>query len=143
MADKQAIIEALKQVPLFKDLSNRHLTKFANRFSTRDFAKDEVIFEQGSSGIGLYIIASGQVHIIRTDDGEQTQLEDLGVNDFFGELSLLVDAPRTASAVAVEPTTCLMLRKLDFLGELDEEPEIALPMLKEIAQRFSAVFNKI
>lgn len=139
-ATVEEIAEFLAKVPLFKPLKMSQLEKLAQRVRERDYVAGDVIVEQGVIGIGLFIVARGPVKVIRIHaDGNQRELDTLDRFDFFGELSLLEDAVRTASVIADGDCKCLVLSKLDFLDELDDDPAMAVPMLKEIASRFRRI----
>lgn len=138
------IARFLINVPLFTNLSMRHLKKFAVRFYEARFAKDAVIVEQGKPAIGLYIIEHGSAKVVRKgEDGTDHMIDTLKATDFFGELALLDNEERSATVIALEDTVCLALRKYDFLDELGEEPEIAVEMLREMARRFRRLVEKI
>ncbi len=142
MADANENTKFLKKVPLFKSLSEGHVERLAARVRPRSFLDGETIVEQGKLGVGLFIVQRGEVKVIRRhDDGTSRELDRIGETDFFGELSLLDDAPRVADVVANGDTTCLVLAKLDFLEELDHEPQMAIELLKEIAHRFRRVIS--
>jgi CRP-like cAMP-binding protein len=138
------ITEFLAKVPLFKELSDRHLKRIAKRIRERDYAAGEVIVEQGQPGIGLYIMVRGEAVVKRKMiDGGEREMDRLHRTDFFGELSLLDEAPRTASVIAADEVKCLALLKLDFLEELDHEPEMAIEMLKEMARRYRRMMSRM
>lgn len=131
----------LTKVPLFRSLKERQIRRLAERIRERDFKVGEVIVEQGNPGIGLYIIVNGEARVVRrmSDGTGVTELDRLSRTQFFGELSLLEDAPRSASVIADADMKCLVLNKLDFLDELEQEPEMAIQMLKELAHRFRRI----
>jgi CRP/FNR family transcriptional regulator, cyclic AMP receptor protein len=144
MSDVEKHQRFLKKVPMFKSLSDSHLKKLAERVREREFANGELILEQGKIGVGLFIIQYGEVKVYRHhDDGTRREIDVLGETEFFGELSLLDDAPRVAEVVASADTKCLVLSKLDFLEELDHEPQMAVEMLKELAFRFRRVVSNL
>lgn len=130
-------IRFLETVPLFKGLDERQLSRLARRFAERAFATGEAIVSQGTLGIGLFIIASGHADVIRTlANGETVVVNKLSVTDFFGELSLLDESPRTASVIATEPTICLVLTQLDFISVLREDVDIPIAILRVLTRRF-------
>lgn len=138
------IARFLAKVPLFRSLPERHLNRLAKRIRERDYAPGETIVQQAEAGIGLYIMVRGQARVVRKQiDGVERELDILERFDFFGELSLLDDAPRTASIIAIDEVKCLALLKLDFLEELSHEPEMAIEMLKEMANRFRQIMSKM
>lgn len=127
----------LTSVPLFHGLKDRQLKQLAKRMRERHYNKGDVIVEQGKMGVGLFIIVNGSADVVRArPDGTSFVVDKLGPTQFFGELSLLDEAPRTASVVAQEETTCLALTQLDFIDTLHEDAEMAVEMLKELAARF-------
>lgn len=137
MQDLDKRIRFLQTVPMFKGLDERQLNRLARRFTERSFATGESIVNQGALGIGLFIIEKGRAEAVReSSTGEKTVVNQLGPTDFFGELSLLDEAPRTASVVAVEPTTCLVLTQLDFMSVLREDADIPIALLRVLARRF-------
>lgn len=137
MADQDKVIRFLRTVPMFQNLTDRQLKQLARRFAERSYNTGDTIVSQGAIGIGLFILAEGTADAVREHHGsEQTVLNHLNPTDFFGELSLLDEAPRTASVIATAPTVCFVLTQLDFLSALREDSEIAIVMLKELTRRF-------
>lgn len=131
------LAQFLVKVPIFSTVHLRSLEKLAKRLRERTYSDGEIIVEQGKMGIGLFLIESGNAKVMHGHpNGESHQIDSLGALNFFGELTLLDDAPRTASVVADGDVTCYVLSKLDFLDELEDEPQIAIEMLKELASRF-------
>lgn len=145
MAHTEAeIVQFLAKVPLFRGLKERQLKRIAGQMRERDYRAGEVIVEQAKMGIGLFIIGRGQAQVIRTHgDGTVVKLDELNVFDFFGELSLLDEEPRAASVVAVTDMICLVLSRLDMMDILKEEPDIAIEMLKTMANRFRRLLHQM
>ena len=134
--ESETIVRALSTIPLFHGLDSRQIRSIASRFSELKYNEGDVIVAQGKIGIGLFIVESGRVEVLKERvDGSTVMLEVMGANQFFGELSLLDEEPRTASVVAVEPTTCLAITRLDFLDVLREDVDIPILMMKELARR--------
>ena len=137
MADEDKIIDLLKEVPLFENLGRRQLHHLARIFVERKCSADEVIVPQGRDGFGFFIIASGAATAVRErSDGSTVVVNTFGPNDFFGELALLDNGPRTASVIATEPTHCLILPRENFLGALRRDGDMAVEILIELAKRF-------
>ena len=129
--------QILAKVPLFQGLSTRQIQGLAQTATQRKFAAGEQIVTQGEGGIGLYVILSGQAEAIHTRvDGEQVVVNTFGPTDFFGELAMLSDEPRTASVVATEDAECLVLTRWEFLGKLKADAEMSVLILQELAKRF-------
>jgi CRP/FNR family cyclic AMP-dependent transcriptional regulator len=135
MSDQATITRFLHTVPMFEGLQDKQLQRLAKRFTERAFNAGETIVTQGTLGIGLFVIESGKADAIRQlPDGSSVTVNKFGSTDFFGELSLLDDAPRTASVVATEATKCLVLTQLDFNSVLREDADIPIIMLRELAK---------
>jgi CRP/FNR family cyclic AMP-dependent transcriptional regulator len=128
-------IKFLKKIPFFEELKKRQLEMVAHVVYERDYREDEHIFELGQPGAALFIIQSGEVSIeIANENTPPTQLASLGRNQFLGELALLDESPRSASARATVPTKVLALfrRDLDQLAETN--PDITSYIYKALAQ---------
>ena len=101
----------------------------------RDFDDGEVIFEEGDEGAELYVVQSGGVEIHRAGGGSARVVAKLGPGDFFGEMSVVLGEARTASAVAVGPTELLEIDGETFEAMCVDRPEVALRMIRRLAQR--------
>jgi CRP-like cAMP-binding protein len=126
----------LERVPLFEGLAGAPLDALAGHLRRRRYAKGEVVFLRGDPGTNLCIVEEGGVKIVLTSaEGKEVVLAHLGAGDFFGELALLDGKPRSADAVALEPTTLLLLARDDFLRFVQERPAVAPALLAVLAQR--------
>ncbi len=126
--------DRLESVPLFRDCSAEILDRLAEATTEFEFAAGAPIVQQGQVGNGLYIVVSGSVRIVAgTDD-----LARLGPGDFFGELSVIDQQPRTASAYAADETICLALASWDLMAVLEQDPHVAINLLKGLAARLRA-----
>jgi CRP-like cAMP-binding protein len=123
--------EELKRVPLFAGIADAQLERIANGITERRFDADETIVSAGAPGHGFYLIVRGRAEVRR---GGRT-IRTLGPGEYFGELALLRETPRTATVVAKDPTTCLVLTRWDFKGILDTNPAIAIRLLETVAGR--------
>lgn len=135
--DNKQTVEVLKQVPLFVELNKQNLDLISRIIVVRNYAKGDIIVNQGDNGIGFYIIASGQVEVYRQKDDTRLKLSELKGGDFFGEMALFEDSPRTATVIATEPTTCYVITSWHFKGAIDSNPTIAAQMLMVLARRYS------
>jgi CRP/FNR family cyclic AMP-dependent transcriptional regulator len=137
MPEQGERISFLAKVPLFQGLKERQLKQLSSRFVQRDYQAGQDIVTQGKGGAGLFILISGAAEAVRVRaDGSKTVVNTFGPTDFFGELALLDDEPRTASVVATEPAKCLVLSQWEFFGALREDAEMGIEILQEIARRF-------
>jgi CRP/FNR family transcriptional regulator len=137
MPSRQEIVDFLARVPMFRGLTAGQLQRLAGRFVRRTYAAGTDIVAQGKGGAGLFVIVSGSAEAIRVrTDGTKVVLNTFGSTDFFGELALLDEAPRTASVVCTEDTECLVLSQWEFLSELREDAEMGIVILQELVKRF-------
>ena len=133
----QEIVDTLKSVSLFATLSPRFLRGLAKASKEREFAPDEALVRQDSPGVGLFVIVSGKVKVIKkSESGEALELATHGPGEVIGEMSVLDGARRTASVIAVKPTCCLVLSSWDFKSFMETHPEVALEILPVVVKRF-------
>lgn len=123
----------LKKVPLFQGMKNSALREFEKLMHRRRYEPDETIFFEGEPGVGMYIIEEGSVSIYREVEGSREELVRLERGEFFGELALLDDSPRSASAVALEETHVLGLFHPDLMGLIDRKPRLGNQFLFHLA----------
>ncbi len=134
----------LKNVPFFRRLSKNEATSLAGRLIVRKFGSGQIVFHLGDPAGLLYIITSGKVKISHaSSEGQEAVLAILGEGDFFGELALLDDSPRSATAEAIEPTETLTLHRDDFLDFLDNNPVFARHVLHILAVRIRHLNSQI
>jgi CRP-like cAMP-binding protein len=123
--------DSLPRIPLFSDLPPDAFVALFERCPFLRRTVGEVIFEQGSQGEAFYVVCSGSVAIVRTEDGKQKQLAKLGEGSFFGEMALLSGAPRTATVVSRDEDTQLLEISATLLAELSREhPPVAQALRK-------------
>ena len=129
-------LSLLQSVPIFSDLSPSDLNKIAERMVLRAFTKGQMILLEDDLGQTFFVIAGGSVKITRLSaDGREVILAMLGESDFFGEMSLLDGAGRSANVVALEASEVLTLARNDFLEILQDYPKISISLLEELTQR--------
>jgi CRP-like cAMP-binding protein len=98
-------------------------------------AKGDVIFKEKEPGASMFIIQTGQVEIYRQQAGKEKHIALLGPGDFFGEMSVLEEIPRTASARALQDSQLLQIDATTFDQVLRENPEIAVRMMRRLSRR--------
>jgi len=99
---------------------------------------------QGKGGEGMFTIVSGHAEaVLETEDGEKIVVETFKANDFFGEITLLDDGPRTASVVATEETECLVLSRWEFLALLKNDAEMGAVIAQVLAKRLRKLINTL
>lgn len=127
-------VHFLKRNPFFENLSKNELAEVAKWVYERDYLVNEYVFELGQPGAALFIIQSGEVSIeIPTLQAEPNQIAVLGKADFFGELALLNDDPRSASARALKPTKIFALFQKDLDRLAERYPQITSRIFKSLA----------
>lgn len=99
------------------------------------FQKGELIFSEGDLGTEMFIIQQGKVEILKEFKGENQRLAVLGQGDFFGEMSILEDLPRTATARAEEECRLLRINGTTFDNMLRKNPEVAVRMMRKLSRR--------
>ena len=131
-AQEGGVVDILKGIPVFEGLSRRELAAVDRILHRRRFAAAEVIFHQGDAGVGMYIIQSGTVSVRIEPEGQQ--LAELRDGEFFGEIALLTEYPRSASAVAVTACQLLFLAQTDLFGLLRRNPQCGTRVLIQVAE---------
>ena len=125
------MIEILKAIPFFAQLSDEDLKAIGEKIQMQYFGPDQVIFEQGDYGEEMYIIKRGKVEVIR-DFGVIAELAD---HTFFGEMALVSEEPRNATIRAMTEVEALVLKKDDFRELLETKPSIASEVSYEVVKR--------
>ena len=129
----------LTRVPIFSNCSAEEISTIASLAQEAVFEPAQIIVTQGSPGQAFYMITSGRVEILR-DGG---LLGVFGPGDFFGEMSLLDSAPRSATIKALDEVSCLMLSSWDFKALLERHPSIAIKLLEVLSRRLRATDERI
>jgi CRP-like cAMP-binding protein len=133
-----------RKFPLFADLDDRELSAIAAVAKTRRYAKDDVVFHADESGDVFCLIREGQVKVTMiSPEGKEIILSLLDPGDFFGEMALLDDEPRSATVVATEPLELITIWRSDFLQILSENFDITKKVLAEISRRLRTASNRI
>lgn len=122
----------LANTTIFAKLSNRELDSIDRIMYKRYYDAGETIFQQGDPGIGMYIIRKGIISIIQMP--AEHHLAELNAGDFFGEIALLNETPRSAAAVAKTECTLLCVSQPDLLGLFRRNPKLAYKVLLPLSQ---------
>jgi CRP/FNR family transcriptional regulator, cyclic AMP receptor protein len=126
--------QILRSVPLFSSLGKRTIHRLAQDGKRRVYAPGEPIIHQNAPASALYVIVRGKVRVHEGDEGGKT-IGELRGGDFFGELALIEDHPRTASITAVDETECVLFPAWEFTALLKEHPEMAVPIMNALIAR--------
>lgn len=135
---------ALQTVPFFSRLNQEEAAELSSRLVPRRYPAGQIIFHRGDPGGLLYIIVEGKVKITHsTADGQEVMLAILGADDFFGELALLDDAPRSATAEVIETAETLTLHRGEFVRFLEGNPRFAYHVMHTLAKRIRHLNDQI
>lgn len=127
-------IQFLKTVPFFNELSNWQLKSVSDILFERNYDVGELIFEEGQPGAALFLIVQGQVSVEVYREKYTAKLATLEKGAFFGEMALLDETPRSASARALEPTRCLALYRNDLKRLIETDPETTCHIYRALAR---------
>ena len=129
-------IELLQSVSIFWDLNEDELGHIAAKMVAKHFENGNYIFLEDSEGEQCFFVLEGSVKVTRlSKDGREVILAMLNEGDFFGEMSLLDGESRSANVIALEKTKVLTLDRNDFIAVVNDYPQIAVQLLKELARR--------
>jgi len=125
----------LSGVPIFSQLTSRELRQVSSIVHRRQYAMGEFVFTQGDPGLGMYVIENGKVEIIFCDDaGTDKKLAVLADGDFFGELSLLDESPRSATAIAKIESKIIGFFRPDLIDLLNRSPKLGTKILFKLGE---------
>jgi CRP-like cAMP-binding protein len=134
----------LQRVSLFQGISRREFGHLFHALVTRSYAPGEILFHEGDVGRALFILTSGHVEITRaTLQGDPTRVAILNPGDYFGEMSLLDERPRTASAVATEQVQVYLLYKTELEKLVKNVPHIGAAIMTHLAMLLAARLRSI
>ena len=125
------MIEILKNIPFFNELSEEDLNLIAENVKMEYFPAEHILFKEGDEGDKMYVIKRGQVQVVRN----QTILAVLKDNAFFGEMALVSEEPRNATIKTVTDTELLTIDKYDFKRLMETNRSIASIVSYEVVKR--------
>jgi uncharacterized membrane protein len=126
----------LRSIPMFDGLSDEDLEALSATLERRGFAAGSMIFAMGDSGTAMYLVESGDVNIHLPGEGSRRiSLKDLASGEYFGELSLFDEKPRSASALATTDTVLLELKRTTLEAYLERRPRAAMTILRTMGER--------
>jgi len=129
----------IARVPIFEKCTPDEIAAIAGVAQGGFFQPSQIVVTQGTPGQAFYMILSGRVEILR--DG--VSLGSFGPGDFFGEMSLLDSAPRSATIRAIDQVACLMLSSWDFKALLERHPSIAIKLLEVLSRRLRVADERL
>lgn len=133
--DAVDLVSTLASVPLLANLDHKTLERLAEHAKHRTYDAGEAIVMQDAPASALYIILSGHAVVERGHDDPTELVGELAPGDFFGELALIEEHPRTATVRAMEPTECVLFVAWEFTALLKEHPQLAVPIMYALIAR--------
>tara|TARA_Y100001934_G_scaffold275631_1_gene370576 strand:+ start:1692 stop:2174 length:483 start_codon:yes stop_codon:yes gene_type:complete len=130
--DNDPILTLLKSIPMFENLLDKELSEVVRLTHERNYKIGEYIFKKLAPAEGMYVILDGLVDII--DPDTNTNFASLETGDFFGELALLDDEPRSASATAMQPSRLIGFFRTDLLTLMKRDPELGNKILLNLSR---------
>ena len=139
------LVQFLKNVKLFAELSPDSLAKLGTCLKTAEFPPAEVIVREGAPGVSMYIIKAGLVEVRKKDPatGIDFLVAQLSEGAAVGEMSLLTGKPRSATVTTVQPTVVFTLTRADFRNLLTQHPEISLGLARILAERLEDATKQV
>ncbi len=136
--------ELLRSVPIFSELTDQDIESLARLANRRKYPKDAVVFFENEEGDFFFMILDGRIKVtILGDDGREVILSLLGPGDFFGEMALLDQEPRSATAIAVEDSELLSLHRTDFQTVLSDNRTITSGLIRVLTGRLRRANHQI
>jgi len=144
MVESTLMTDALAAVPLFAGLGADGLVDLARGMRVRRFRRGETVFHVGDPGDALFIVMAGSIKItLPADTGDEAILATLRAGDFFGEIALLDGAPRSATAVAIEPTETYVLSRDGFRELIATQSQMREALLATLAAEVRRLTNHV
>jgi CRP/FNR family transcriptional regulator, cyclic AMP receptor protein len=128
---KDAKIELLKRVPLFAQCSRKELEEIGKIADEIDFRTGKELTREGAPGREFFVLLDGTAEVTKG----KRKVRKLSGGDFFGEIALLSDVPRTATVTTASPTRALVITERSFKRLLEQSPTIQLKVLRALAER--------
>lgn len=134
MATKKETLDRLSAVPLFSDLSQKDLGRILDRTKETVHKEGESVVSEGHGGIGFHLITQGTADIVRSG----RKVDSIKAGDFFGEMTLIDGAPRSASVIATSDLTTIVLSQWEFKPLIKAHPDMAWKLLIYLTGRVRA-----
>jgi CRP/FNR family transcriptional regulator, cyclic AMP receptor protein len=137
-------IEALRRVPLFAALPQEQVALLANYCVTRQYPKGMLVLAEGAEADSLYFLMSGSVKVNMSDtEGEEVILAILKQGDFFGEMAIIDEHPRSANIITLEPCEMVVMEKNEFLKGLSNNFDLTLQIMRSLSRRLREADKRI
>jgi CRP-like cAMP-binding protein len=135
MLSVMEVILALKSTSLFRSVPGEGLKRLSDFIQEKKVAAGEVVFREGDLGDEMYLVRSGQVSLHQELHDGPALIETVGAGGYFGEMAIIDDLPRTATATAEFGASLLVLHKNDFRTAVQDYPDIAFEIFREFTRR--------
>ena len=136
----------LNAIPIFGNLNDMQLANIGSHMDVRVYEKGDCILREGDRGDSMFVIISGQVKVYSVESGDRSReviLKTLGPGEFFGELPLFDQEPRSASVAAMDQCRLQILSYASFRRSIETSPDIAQRVMETLARRLRAATRKI
>lgn len=134
----------LRAVPLFVSFSDEQLRTVVGMVTRKSAPRNTTIMAAGDPTDSLYIVLSGRLKVMMSDaDGREVILTILGPGEYFGEMGLIDDSPRSASVVTIEPCELLSIAKRDFKQSMEQNFDLAVTVMRDLVKRLREADRKI
>ena len=134
----------LKSVPLFAAFTDQQIKTLLSYVQHRSYARNVYVMQAGDETDSIYVLLSGKAKVLINDEqGHEVILGYMGAQDFFGEMGILDDQPRSASVYTLEACEMLRLSKDGFMSCLKENTEVAMLVIRNLVRRLRAADRKI
>lgn len=137
MLRKNAKVELLKSVPLFAECSRKHLNEIAGIADEIDLKEGKELTTEGRPGREFFVLVEGTADVKKGS----RRINQMGAGDFFGEISLVTQRPRTATVTATSPVRALVITDRSFRTLLERQPEIQGKVMSALAARLGPEEN--
>ena len=124
--------DALKKVPLFAGLDDRELKQIASSMRERRFKAGDTVTQEGSGGVGFFVVEEGEAEV---SVAGETRPWTVGPGDYFGEIALINESPRTATLTAKTDMLCYGMTPWDFRPLVESNSDIAWKLLTAMAEK--------
>ncbi len=134
----------LQNIDLFDGLSEQDLAVLEEHCTARQYPGNTILINEGDETDSMYVILSGEAKVFMSDDsGKEVTLNILSDGDYFGELALLDERPRSASVMTMRPSKLLVISKSEFRRCLSDHPEIATNIIRCLSQRVRSLTDSV
>lgn len=133
---EKEIQNILKEITLFNNLNRKQINKLAKHTHLREYKAGEMIFKEKDPGLGIYVIKKGAVKVVSSHNllGKEKVLAELSIGDFFGELALVDEVPRSATTIATKDSILIAFFRPDLLSLCNMDPYLGNKILMELGK---------